>query len=249
MLNLFRRLAGRLGGSTGASTVPPIGRPDISAEDAAILARVSPFTMTSEERLLGVIDTARYIAQFRIPGAVVECGTWRGGSSMAAALGLLASGESFRDLYLYDTFEGMTAPTTVDRSHDGVAAAHQLDVAPTGTGVWCRAGLDEVRGNMASTGYPIERVRFVQGRVEETIPKICPDQIALLRLDTDWYESTLHELEHLFPRLSPGGILIIDDYGHWDGCRRAVDEYFARNQSPILLVRLDYTGRIAIKVA
>lgn len=99
---------------------------------------------------------------------------------------------------------------------------------------------------MADTGYPIERVRFVEGRVEDTLPVRVPDRISLLRLDTDWYESTRCELEHLFPKLVPGGVLIVDDYGHWEGCRRAVEEYFDENNIPMLLNRIDYTGRIGI---
>ena len=71
-----------------------------------------------------------------------------------------------------------------------------------------------------------------------------PERIALLRIDTDWYESTRHELVHLYPRLSPGGVLIIDDYGHWQGARKAVDEYF---QAGLFLNHIDYTGRLAIK--
>ena len=89
-------------------------------------------------------------------------------------------------------------------------------------------------------------MHFVQGMVEETIPAGAPEKIALLRLDTDWYESTHHEMVHLFPRISDGGVLIIDDYGHWAGARRAVDEYFHEHNIAILLNRLDYTGRIGI---
>ena len=106
---------------------------------------------------------------------------------------------------------------------------------------------ESVRATLLETGYPPERLHFVRGAVEETVPAAAPEQLALLRLDTDWYESTRHELVHLYPRLSDGGILIVDDYGHWEGCRRAVDEYFASDADPILLNRIDYTGRIAIK--
>jgi hypothetical protein len=100
---------------------------------------------------------------------------------------------------------------------------------------------------MDSTGYPQNRVRFIKGRVEETVPGEAPEQIALLRLDTDWYESTQHELEYLFPRLAPGGVLILDDYGHWAGARKAVDDYIALHKLPLLLCRIDMSGRIAIK--
>jgi hypothetical protein len=90
-------------------------------------------------------------------------------------------------------------------------------------------------------------VNLVKGPVESTIPATIPDQLAILRLDTDWYESTKHELDHLYPRLVSGGILIIDDYGHWQGARQAVDEYFARQNLKPLLSRIDYTCRIMIK--
>jgi O-methyltransferase len=204
--------------------------------------------MTSDERLLAVIDAARYLRRYHLTGAVVECGVWKGGSTMAAALALLADNAPSRDLYLYDTFAGMSAPTEADNSFDGASAAEQLRHATPQTGLWCYAGLDEVRANVSSTGYPADKLHFVQGRVEDTIPTTVPAAIALLRLDTDWYESTRHELIHLFPRLVPGGILIIDDYGHWQGSRRATDEYFAAQSTPIYFQRLDYTGRIAVKI-
>jgi hypothetical protein len=102
---------------------------------------------------------------------------------------------------------------------------------------------------MASTGIDAGRLHFVKGPVEETIPASVPERIALLRLDTDWYESTRHELIHLFPRLAAGGVLIVDDYGHWRGCRRATDEYFEQTGVHILLHRVDYTGVIGVKPA
>jgi hypothetical protein len=104
-----------------------------------------------------------------------------------------------------------------------------------------------VKANLASTGYPAERVRLVKGKVEDTIPVVAPPEIALIRLDTDWYESTRHSLDHLYPRLAAGGVLMIDDYGHWKGSKQATDDYFARNASPILLSRIDYTGRMGVK--
>lgn len=100
---------------------------------------------------------------------------------------------------------------------------------------------------MLSTGYPEEQLVFVEGKVEDTIPRVIPDKIALLRLDTDWYESTYHELCHLFPKLSTGGILILDDYGHWKGAREAIDKYFLDNRIRMFLHRIDYTGRIGVK--
>jgi O-methyltransferase len=104
-----------------------------------------------------------------------------------------------------------------------------------------------VRETVLSSGYPEARLHFVRGPVEQTLPEHAPERLALLRLDTDWYESTRHELEHLYPRLADGGVLIVDDYGHWEGARRAVDEYFDGRAAPLLLSRVDYTGRIAVK--
>jgi hypothetical protein len=105
-----------------------------------------------------------------------------------------------------------------------------------------------VKNNLYSTGYPRENIIFIKGKVEETIPAVIPDKIAILRLDTDWYESTYHELLHLFPRLSVHGVLILDDYGCLKGAKRATDTYFNEHGVKVLLNRIDYSGRIAIKV-
>jgi O-methyltransferase len=220
---------------------------DLSPEEREILRRVAPFTMTSRERLAALVGSIRYLVHHRIPGDIVECGVWRGGSMMAAALALRTAGDVSRTLHLFDTFEGMPPPGESDFSIDAEHASVPLARDPKGTGVWCEASLDDVRANVATVDYPPDRVRFVQGKVEDTLPAHSPDRIALLRLDTDWFESTRHELHHLFPLLQPGGILIIDDYGHWSGARRAVDEYLARLPYPTFLHRVDYTGRVLVK--
>jgi hypothetical protein len=222
---------------------------DIDAAAAELIGAVRSHTMTSPERLFALIQAVRYVAAAAIPGSIVECGVWRGGSMMAAALALLEASDVQRDLYLFDTFEGMSAPTAADVSIDGQVASALLQ-SPRTTAAdspWCYAGLADVRAAMLGTRYPAERIHFVPGRVEDTLPHAMPSPIAVLRLDTDWYESTHHELEHLYPLLSPGGVLIIDDYGHWAGCRKAVDEYLSRHNIRLLLNRVDYTGRIALK--
>ena len=162
---------------------------------------------------------------------------------MAVALTLLRLGDTTRKLYLYDTFEGMPAPTANDVDLFGDTAQSMMDNAG---GPFLKVDLETTRRNMTQTGYPPNRIFLVPGRVEETIPASSPERIALLRLDTDWYDSTRHELVHLVPRLSRGGVLIIDDYGHWQGARKATDEYFS--DKPILLNRMDYTGRMAVKM-
>jgi hypothetical protein len=221
---------------------------DLSRDSVETMASVRQFTMTSTERLNGLCEAVRYINETGIEGDIVECGVWRGGSMMAIAEMLKRSGDTSRNLHLFDTFEGMSEPTEADVSVDGATAVDQLanEDKNDGKSVWCVASLEDVQSHMTQTGYPNERVHYHVGKVEETIPEAAPSKIALLRLDTDWYESTAHEMEHLFSRLSDGGVLIVDDYGHWQGARRAVDEYFAKHSIGMMLHRLDYTGRIGI---
>jgi len=221
---------------------------DAQFDDAAkaVIKRVGPRTMTHPEKLYGLILATRYVATHKVPGDIVECGVWRGGSMQAAALTLLEGGDDSRDLHLYDTFEGMTPPDEVDRRADGASAADLLQTSSRDSNLWAVATLDDVRAGMAEVGYPSERVHYHPGRVEDTIPGDAPESIAILRLDTDWYASTRHELEHLYDRLSPGGVLILDDYGYWEGSRRATDEFLAESGAALLLVPLR-DGRIAVK--
>lgn len=223
--------------------------PDFSPENIEICEIVKPYTMTSQERVNSLINAVRYVVKNELNGAFVECGVWKGGSSMAMALTLNKLGSEKRDMYLYDTFSGMSAPSDVDISIWGRTAHQTFSETKTSddTSGWCLSSLEEVKQNLFSTGYDKEKFHFIKGKVEETIPKSIPKEIALLRLDTDWYESTKHELIHLFPLLKPNGVLIIDDYGHWEGARKAVDEYISDNNIRILLNRIDYTGRIAVK--
>jgi O-methyltransferase len=222
--------------------------PDITDREWYIYSTVKQFTMLSIERILANIRAVDHIVANKIPGDIVECGVWRGGSSMAMALAL--KDQAPRTLWMYDTYAGMTDATSADISHSGISAsvllaeAKGLEAPQRSQKLGC-VGLEDVRANMVATDYPIERITFVKGPVEQTIPGNVPDRISLLRIDTDWYASTLHELIHLYPLLSPGGILIIDDYGHWQGARKAVDEYFERE--PLFLSRIDYTGRLVVK--
>jgi O-methyltransferase len=241
----LERAAGRLVSRTGyvVKRVEPV---DLDEQTARVVRAAAPYTMTSTERLVAVCDSVRYLVRHQIQGAIVECGVWAGGSMMAAARTLLDLGVSSRELWLFDTFAGMPEPAELDRDLHGVPAADRYRGDGRGDPSWCCASLEEVRRNLASTGYPEQRCHFVQGMVEETVPAHAPEQIALLRLDTDWYASTRHELEHLAGRVSRNGVLIIDDYGHWQGARRAVDDWLERLDRPVLLSRLDYTARLAV---
>ncbi|MDB4777963.1 TylF/MycF family methyltransferase [bacterium] len=225
--------------------------PDATDRQLDILQWVHPYTMTSPERILAVCNAVEYVVRSGVEGSFVECGVWRGGSTAAAALTLKQLGESDRELWLYDTFEGMSEPSKQDVDCWGYDAEQLLTEQDPddAESVWCVSALQEVKDVILETGYPQERTRFIVGKVEETLPTQRPEKIALLRLDTDWYESTRCEMEELFPRLQPGGVLIIDDYGHWKGCRKAVDEYIANNSINIFLNRIDYTGRLGIKMS
>jgi O-methyltransferase len=209
-------------------------------EFVEIFNKCSPYTMTSKERMYALFEAVKYIETNNVEGDIVECGVWKGGSSMVAALSL--SKNSNRKLYLYDTYEGMNEPSEADKNVIGEDAKNTWDNRDK-----CESSLDEVKGNLSLTNYDTDKINYIVGKVEDTIPSNLPHKISILRLDTDWYESTKHELIHLFPLLQPDGVLIIDDYGHWVGARKAVDEYISENNIKILLNRIDYTGRIGIK--
>lgn len=201
------------------------------------------YTMTSAERMYALSNAVRYVIESDVPGSFVECGVWRGGSSMLVARVLVELGVSDRPMYLYDTFAGMAEPS----AEDGVGTWDRwAKDARDDHNEWCFAPLEEVQRAMASTGYPEDLVHYVAGKIEDTIPGEAPNEIALLRLDTDWYASTRHGLTHLYRRLAGRGILVIDDYGHWEGARRAVDEFFADHE-PVMMHRVDKTGRVIQK--
>ena len=212
-----------------------------------------PFTMTSAERGSALFRSIAHIAYNAIPGAIVELGVWRGGSAMIAIKAMQHFGIE-RDIWLFDTFNGMTAPSNFDVDHQGKSAAEQLQQTESEKNsalIWAYASQEEVHANIATTGYPDRLIHFVKGNVLKTVPNATVDTIALLRLDTDFYDSTRVELEYFYPLLVAQGILIIDDYGHWKGCRLAVDEFFSKlkdsGQTVPFLAAIDYTGRIASK--
>lgn len=240
-----RRLAGGWADSADGGLPPDF---DLVARE--LFRKVEPFTMSSPERVFALRQGIQYLVRHGIPGDIVECGVWKGGSMMAAACTLIELEATDRTLWLFDTFEGMPEPTVHDVDFMGQPAAAVLASANKDTStVWAVCAMAEVQRNLSGTGYPPERIRLVKGRVEETIPRDAPERIALLRLDTDWYASTYHEMTFLYPRLSAGGVLIVDDYGHWAGARKAVDQYFEEQRSKVLLHRIDYTGRSCVKPA
>lgn len=222
----------------------------LAGEDAATWQAVAPYTMVPPARIQSLADSVRYVVCAGIEGAFIECGVWKGGSAMCMALTLKHLGVLDRDMYLYDTYDSGWPPATerdvtVDgkRAHDCYVEARAQGA--TDEDLWAQAA--RVREALNGTGYPSERIHLVEGLVEETLPGQAPEKIALLRLDTDWYASTRHELLHLYPRLAPGGVLILDDYGLWQGARQATDEYFEAHGIAMLLHRVDESCRIGIK--
>lgn len=223
---------------------------EATPEEVALISSLRPYTMTSAERIWSLLHAVRYVVDEGISGDFVECGVWRGGSVMAMAHQLSRMGVSDRRIWLYDTFAGMTPPTEEDiEAVSGTPAEQMLASTDVGDGnnVWCIAGRSDVESNVATTPYPRANFTFVEGDVAQTLHHSAPETIALLRLDTDWYESTRLGLEVLYPRLSVGGVCILDDYGHWQGARKAVDEYFGGQSYRPFMHPIDFSGRLFIK--
>jgi O-methyltransferase len=212
---------------------------------------ISLWTMVGPLHLDLVFSAVEKFNTMGLEGALVECGVWKGGTSLAMVIANQRHNTD-RHIYLFDTFEGLPEPTS---NKNGLAAKrlfkelHNKNVHNVSTneidmliarrdiedGKWVYGPLDVVKNNLYYSGYPQEKIHFVQGKVEDTlmVKANLPDKIALLRLDTDWYgldtdwyESTKIELEVLYDRLVPGGLLVVDDYCIWPGSMSAVDEYF-----------------------
>ena len=207
--------------------------PEISPNDIRIINEVKPYTLTDFEKIWALIEGTKYIIRNNVPGDFVECGVWKGGSVMAVAKTLVALGDHSRHIYLFDTFDGMSQPDERDVTCRG--AIHANQALPESEREWIRVDVETVKNNMRGVGYDNSKIHFIKGKVEDTLPEHAPDRVSLLRLDTDWYKSTRHELTHLYPRLSVGGIIIVDDYGSWEGARQAVDEFIQENELELFL--------------
>jgi len=225
--------------------------PDMIADDnfMQLYQFCRPYTMTSPERLFALYQAVQYVVNNHIPGDFVECGVWKGGSSMMIARVLQSMGITDRTIWMYDTYEGMTEPTADDKDYQGFEAEKLLNASDKSdsNSVWCYSSLEEVQLNLKKTEYNESLIKFVKGKVEESIPGEMPGSVALLRLDTDWYASTYHEMTHLYPILEIRGVLIIDDFGHWEGAKKAILQYFDEHELYPLMNRIDNTGRILVK--
>ena len=199
-----------------------------------IVGTCRPYSLLSEERLRANVLAVRYVNRMGIQGDIVEVGVWKGGSMLAMILGHDESPIP-RLFHLYDTFVGMTEPAEVDADFNGTSA--QLAMLHNRM-IRCISSLEEVKGNIARHTGVVPQ--YHEGDI--LLNTYVPKEIAVLRLDTDWYESTKHELDTFYDSVVPGGVVIIDDYGHWKGCKKAVDEFLAIHPE-IVLETIDYTGR------
>jgi O-methyltransferase len=228
---------------------------DLSKKDLEYISLIKEnnLSMTSIDNLSATALASQYVIKKNIPGDFMECGVWRGGHSILAALYFLNK----RKIFMLDTFTGMTMPASNDkRSLDGTPALVTYESKnELEDGVdWCYASIENVKKNFQILGINAEEhessLVFLKGKAEEVLKDRetnLPERISVLRLDTDWYESTKVELEVLWDKISIGGIIIIDDYGYWQGCREAVDEYFSDKK--ILLLPIDCNARLMVKVS
>jgi O-methyltransferase len=215
----------------------------LSESEKEIYSKVANRTMTNANSIANLVAATKYVNSANLPGAFVECGVWRGGSAMAFCLSCLEQGVKNRELFLFDTYEGFSQVDDVDFEISNGKKA--FDLLKSDRNYFCNANLEDVKVGINETEYPSDRIHYLVGDVVNTNLAMLPKEIAILRLDTDYYESTKWELENLFPLLVPGGVLIIDDYDHWNGCRQACDEYFLDKNS-VFLIQMQY-GRIMIK--
>jgi len=222
---------------------------DFSPWEIDLVKKIKQHTIVSPEGIVTLSRAVDYIVKNEIAGAFVECGVWKGGCALTMIYTLQRLGEKSRDIYLFDTFSGMTPPCDLDITNYGEPARLRFgpDAVNKSAAEKFNISLETVRTTLNKSGYPMDSVQLIKGKVEDTLPEYAPEKICLLRLDTDFYESTRHELEHLYPHLTQKGVLIIDDYGHWMGSQKSVDEYIEKNKIPLLLNRVDYTIRMAIK--
>jgi hypothetical protein len=240
-----------LGLKWGRGSKQPKFPVEFDDDDREIVQRVidKKLSMTGRERLFATLLACRHVARNDIEGDFVECGVWRGGHGMIAA-DIFSRMCKPAKVYLFDTFAGMTEPDMhdIETTTGEQASARYARERKDARNDWCFASLEEVRRNFLEAGLLSDYVRMIEGDVLETLKDEdnLPNSISVLRLDTDWYESTKLELETLWPRLQPGGILILDDYGHWGGARKAVDEYFEERERPFFHY-VDYTGRLTVK--
>lgn len=216
--------------------------------------QVIPYTMLSIPRLSNAYECTAEAIRQHIPGDIAECGVWAGGSTGLMFAAARDSGDANRRFHLFDSFEGLPQPSSKDGKDvlQGYLKDNQDRVLDEGKGDLIAINACAAPRQLAEElffkvlGAPPDLIIFHQGWFQNTVPAAVASgqvkQLSVLRIDGDWYESTRICLEHLCPLVSPGGFVIIDDYGHFEGCRKAVDEYLAVHGKGTQLSKIDSDG-------
>ncbi|WP_440613970.1 TylF/MycF/NovP-related O-methyltransferase [Candidatus Pelagibacter sp. HIMB1748] len=250
MINALKSLISKALGKMGYSVINHNQKiVELSKKDDELINLVKNYSMTPKIRIYNLLQALRHIKIKKIEGDYVECGVWKGGNILLFKKFLENEDSSLRNIYAFDTFQGMTDPDENDieiSSKDTATKLLQKDKNKK-TNVWGICSLDQVKKNISKHTKDLRNIYFVKGAVEKTLNenKNIPEKISLLRLDTDWYQSTKKELEVLYKKVSIGGIIIIDDYGHWGGSKKAVDEFFS--DKFVWMHYVDYACRLIIK--
>jgi hypothetical protein len=218
----------------------------------SIFSLVQKNTMLTDKAIRANVDAVSHIVDENVQGAIVECGVWCGGSMAAMLYRLLDLKDETREAYLFDTFAGMPEPSELDSKIGGDPHATQKRFQESenkskSRNKWCFCSISRVKQTITQTNYPEHLVHFVEGKVEDTLPVTDVKEIAILRLDTDFYESTKCELEYLYPRVATNGVVIIDDYGVWAGAKKATDEYLKEHNINVELQKIDTPRRFFLK--
>ena len=223
---------------------------ELSDKDHELLNLIKDYSMTTEIRMYNLLQSLKQIKHKNIPGDYVECGVWRGGNIILIKKFLENENIDDKKIYAFDTFEGLPEPDNNDFDISKNISASVLlsrNKKDKESHLWGVCSLEEVKKNLIKNLKDMNNIYFIEGKVEETLDlkENIPEKISLLRLDTDWYSSTKKELEVLYEKVSPGGVIIIDDYGHWGGAKKAVDEFF--KDKYVWMHYVDYACRLIIK--
>lgn len=241
---MFKNIIKKIAGYSGYKFIKKIDHEleNTSSFNKELIKDFSKYTMTSNMKIFSLIKAFEYIHKFQIAGDFVECGVYTGGNIMILKK-LIEKNNLKKKIYAYDTFEGMTSPTSNDIKIDGTVASEKILIKDN----WSSCSLEKVKKNFTEMNLELDNIQFIKGKVEDTlkISENLPNKISILRLDTDFYESTKMELKYLYPLIVDGGILIIDDYGSWLGSKKATDEYFSEKK--IFMHFIDHSARMIIK--
>jgi O-methyltransferase len=192
------------------------------------------YSMIGMQRMHNLEKCMRTVLAEKIPGDFIETGAWRGGSTIFMRAVLQRFGITDRKVWVADSFQGLPRPTHAEDCTDARYDLSECD--------YLKVSLEQVKANFAKFDLLDDQVQFLKGWFKDTLPTAPINQLAVLRLDGDMYESTMDALNSLFHKVSPGGFVIVDDYSAWPGCRAAVDEFRRKNQLPGEVVSIDKTG-------